>query len=269
MTLDRYSEIHKRHRQVLSNLDAGHKELCESLKNLHPEEAFQGTRWSVWDVIKHLDSEGFVDTLESISFGPTHMFPSFTNRAEKLKTDIEHANETFERFRKLVEGLTEAQLLLEATPANPNNSFPKLNILELLERLSNHESNHAKQIVKTREYARAFNSIDKSVTIIKMDQDQPNLISSHVLGLLKFADYVAATKDMFKSLDGKFAGVPLTLTEDNVDEISSRLSREAQSGLWTLICVSGDLTSLESDCLKLAEKYCDKIVIQKAKDLSD
>ena len=102
-----------------------------------------------------------------------------------------------------------------------------------------------------------------------MDQDQPNLISSHVLGLLKFADYVAATKDMFKSLDGKFAGVPLTLTEDNVDEISSRLSREAQSGLWTLICVSGDLTSLESDCLKLAEKYCDKIVIQKAKDPSD
>jgi hypothetical protein len=47
MTLDRYSAIAKRKCQVLKNLDAGHKELCESLENLHPDEAFQGTRWSV------------------------------------------------------------------------------------------------------------------------------------------------------------------------------------------------------------------------------
>ena len=116
-------------------------------------------------------------------------------------------------------------------------------------------------------YSWAYNN--KSVTIIKLDQDQPNLIRNHVLGLLKFADYIAATEDIFKSLAGRFTGIPLTLTEDTVEEISSRLSREAQSGLWTLICVSGHLTSLESNCLKLAEKYCDKIVIQKAKDVSE
>ena len=36
MTLDRYSAIAKRKCQVLKNLDAGHKEICESLENLHP-----------------------------------------------------------------------------------------------------------------------------------------------------------------------------------------------------------------------------------------
>jgi hypothetical protein len=264
MIPDRYSNVDTRKRSVLVNLDAGHKELCESLEKLDPEEAFLGTRWSVWDIIRHLDSEGFVDTLESLSYGPTHMFPPFNNRAEKLRSDIGHANETFTRFRNLVENLTESQLLQEATPENQSNSFPKLNILELLERLSNHESNHAKQIVKTREYVRAFNSKDNAITIIKLDSDQPDFIDGIILGLLKYADYIAATDLTIASLHGKFTGVPLTLTEDNLEEVSSRLGSEAKSGLWVIICVSSNPTTLESKFIRLAEKHYNNITIRKA-----
>lgn len=246
--------------KVLENLDRGHKALHEALSGLDPEDAFLGTRWSVWDVIKHLDSEGFVDTLETLSRGAAHLFPPFTSRAEKLKSDISHLDQTFARFRKLIESLSEEQLLREATPENTYNTFPALNMIELLERFSNHESNHAIQIEKTLTYIAAFNAREKAVTIITLNIDTPSQIPDNISGMLKHADYLAATAPILSNLEGKFAGLPIELLDKNYQEVVARLSRESKSGLWVVLCVSSQPSQLESDCITLATQQCEKII---------
>ena len=54
----------QRRARVLERLDEGHKALHESLEGMDAEDAFLGSRWSVWEVLNHLDSEGFVEALE-------------------------------------------------------------------------------------------------------------------------------------------------------------------------------------------------------------
>ena len=55
----------ERRDRALGKMDAGHQALVKSLEGLGSEEAFLGSRWSVWEVLKHLDSEGFVEALEA------------------------------------------------------------------------------------------------------------------------------------------------------------------------------------------------------------
>ena len=62
-----------------------------------PRNAFLGSRWSVWEVLKHLDAESFVDALERIADGEQEMLPPFTSREERLRQDIEHFDATYRR----------------------------------------------------------------------------------------------------------------------------------------------------------------------------
>ena len=50
----------------MQRLDEGHQLLQESLEGIDPEEAFLGSRWSVWEVLNHLDAENYVAALEEI-----------------------------------------------------------------------------------------------------------------------------------------------------------------------------------------------------------
>ena len=145
----------QRRARVLERLDEGHETLHEALKGIDPEDAFLGSRWSVWEVLNHLDAEKFVDALEKISAGSMDMLPPFTSREEKLQKDIEHLDETHQRFRALIENLPEERLSQAVTPPNPTNSFPGLTLLELVERASGHAATHARQIVETRKYVAA------------------------------------------------------------------------------------------------------------------
>ena len=53
------------------------------------EEAFLGQRWSVRDVLLHLDSERYVDALEKIARGEMEMLPPFSSREEHFRQELE------------------------------------------------------------------------------------------------------------------------------------------------------------------------------------
>ena len=143
---------------MLQRLDEGHQLLQESLEGIDPEEAFLGSRWSVWEVLNHLDAENYVAALEEIAAGTIDMLPPFTSREEKFKADVAHLDETYIRLRNLEETVSEERMGQQVTPPNPHNSFPGLTLLELLERSSGHASSHARQIVETRRYVNAFSA---------------------------------------------------------------------------------------------------------------
>ena len=132
--------LQQRRERVLQRLDEGHKVLHESLEGIDAEDAFLGSRWSVWEVLNHLDAESYVAALEEIVSGERDMLPPFSSRDEKLKKDIAHLDETYHRLRDLVENLPEERMSQPVTPPNPHNSFPGLTLLELLERSSGHSS---------------------------------------------------------------------------------------------------------------------------------
>ena len=56
----------QRRARALERLDQGHQALHESLEGIDPEDAFLGSRWSVWEVLNHLDTENYVAALEQI-----------------------------------------------------------------------------------------------------------------------------------------------------------------------------------------------------------
>jgi len=70
----------QRRAHVLERLDEGHKDLHASLEGLDPVDAFLGSRWSVWEVLNHLDTEKFVAALEQIVAGDKDMLPPFNTR---------------------------------------------------------------------------------------------------------------------------------------------------------------------------------------------
>ena len=254
----------QRQANVLDRLDQGHKELHASLVGLDPEDAFLGSRWSVWEVLKHLDAEGFVEALEQISSGRRETLPAFSSRSEKLKADIAHLEETFQRFRLLVEGLPEERLSQLVTPPNPKNSYPGLTLLELVERVSSHEVTHARQIVETRRYVEAFSTRERAVTFIALDPDRPSLIGPSAAGLLKHADYVAGFPKALEAVRELAGGVELVLNGSNIEEIVSRLGRDARAGIWAVVCTIGSPSQAHPELLQAAEKHCDKVVIQTA-----
>ena len=98
------------------------------------EDAFLGSRWSVWEVLKHLDAESFVEALEQIAAGERAMLPPFTSREERLRQDIEHLEATYDRLKAVIEGLSEEPLKpgqflprssrVERSSGHPRNSWP-------------------------------------------------------------------------------------------------------------------------------------------------
>ena len=179
-----------RRNRALVRLDQGHRALMASLAGLDAEEAFLGSRWSVREVLLHLDSESFVDALEKIARGEQDMLPPFSSREEQLQKEIDHLGDTHRRFRDLVSGLTAEQLGQPVTPPNPINSFPGLTLLELVERVSGHEATHSRQIELTRKYVDAFRSKERAVSVITLGDGSPQRLSEGVRGLLNQADYV-------------------------------------------------------------------------------
>lgn len=254
----------QRKARVLETLDEGHKALQKSLKGLDPEDAFLGSRWSVWEVLQHLDAEGFVEALEQIASGMRKTLPAFTSRSEKLETDIAHLEETFQRFRALVVGLPEERLSQSVTPPNPIYSYPSLTLLELVERVSSHEVSHARQIVETRRYVEAFATRERAVTFIALDPGRPSLLGASAIGLLKHADYVAGFPKALEAVWDLSGGVELVLDGKNTEEIVSRLGRETRAGVWAVICTIGSPSKAHPELLQAAEKHCDKVVIQTA-----
>ena len=254
----------QRQARVLERLDEGHKTLHASLEGIDPEDAFLGSRWSVWEVLNHLDTEKFVAALEDIAAEKMEMLPPFTSREEKLKKDIAHLDENYRRFRALVEGLTEEQMSQPVTQPNPHNNFPGLTMLELVERSSGHEATHARQIVETRKYVEAFAAKERAVTFIALNPDRPTEIGAATVGLLKHADYVAGSPEALEAVRDVAGGTELVLNGQNTGEIISRLGRESRTGLWAVVCTIGSPSESHAELLQAAEKHCDKVVIRQA-----
>ena len=258
-TGDELTTLQRRDRAI-ERLDEGHQALRRSLEGLDPEDAFLGSRWSVREVLLHLDSENFIDALEKIADGDQEMLPPFSTREDQLKKEMDHLEETHRRFRSLVLGLSEDQLARPVTPPNPGNAFPGLTMLELIERVSGHESAHARQVEETRKYTAAFKSREQAVNIVGLGDGSPERTHPETRDLLNHADYVAGPPAALEVVRQWVRGVELALDDGNADELVSRMAREARAGLWAVVCVLGD-PGEDDPVVALAARYADAVVI--------
>ena len=261
MSSQQSSSFSGRQARALQKFEEGHQTLKQSLEGLDAEDAFLGSRWSVWEVLKHLDSENFVDALENIVSGDAEMLPPFTTREDQLKKDLEHLDETHNRLKKLIEGLTEEQLSKPVTPPNPNNSFPGLTMLELFERVSGHAATHSRQIDETRKYVQAFQSRERAVHVIGLANGDTSQISTQAKDLLSYADYIAGSPEALDVVRPLTRGVELTLRQDNQDEVLSRLGRDARAGIWAVVCCMGDPNADGNPVVDRLKKHADKVVV--------
>ena len=264
MSTGSHLTLAQRRARVLRRLDEGQKIRHEALAGLDAEDAFLGSRWSVWEVLNHLDAESYVEALEQIVSGERDMLPPFNSREEKLKEDIEHLDATYRRFRALVESMPEERMDQPVTAPNPHNSYPGLTLLELVERSSGHASSHANQIVETRKYVAAFSTRERAVNFIALDPEQPSQLGVSAIGLLKYADYVAGTADALQAVDTFANGSPLVLDGENTEEVVSRLGRDTRAGLWAVVCTIGSPSELHQEVLRSAKRHCAKVVIHQA-----
>ncbi len=252
----------ERRDQALERLDAGQRALQESLAGLEAEEAFLGSRWSVWEVLKHLDAESFVDSLERIAAGELDLLPPFTSREERLRQDRQHLEATHRRLRAVIAGLSEGQLSRPATPANPHNSFPGLTLLELIERVAGHAGTHARQVAATRKYVAAFNAKERALTFAGLGNGAPASVPLQVRELIAFADYTAGEKAALDTVRSWIRGLEVVIRPDNREEVVARMGRETRAGLWTIICVLGDdPATADPTLLALARRHCDHVAI--------
>ena len=240
MTPEERESITQRRDAALQRLDEGHEILLKSLEGLETEEAFLGARWSVRDVLLHLDSERYVDALEKIARGEMEMLPPFSSRDEHFRQELEHQEATHRRFRALLTELTPEQLARPATPPNPDNSFPGLTLLELLERSAGHEASHARQIDLTRQFVAAFRSEERALNIAALGDGDPSRLSSAVRDMLNMADYVVAEPEALAAVGHLVRGVKLTMHDGNREELVNRAARESREGLWAIVCVLGN-----------------------------
>ena len=260
MTAEDFDSLSRRRDQALVRLDEGHRALTNSLTGLDPEEAFLGSRWSVREVLLHLDSENFIDALEKIARGEHEMLPPFSTREEELKKEIAHMEETHQRFRSLVAGLNPEQLGQPVTPPNPENAFPGLSLLELIERVCGHEASHARQIELTRKYVAAFRSQERALNIVALGDGSPVHLSQGVKDLLNMADYVVGEPAALELVASLIRGVPLTLHPGNRDEMLNRCARETKEGLWAVVCVTGSGEE-GNETVALARRHADSVVV--------
>ena len=252
----------ERRDRALARLDAGRRALQESLAGLDAEEAFLGSRWSVWEVLQHLDAESFVEALERIAAGEQDMLPPFTSREERLRQDLEHLDATHRRLRAVMSGLSEAQLSRPVTPPNPHNSFPGLTLLELIERVSGHAATHSRQVEATRKYVAAFNAKERAITVAGLGNGDPAAVPLQVRELIAFADYTAGDAVALELVRPWIRGLELVIRPDNREEVMSRLGRETRAGLWAVICVRGsDPATADPTLLALARRHCDHVAI--------
>ena len=119
--------------------------------------------------------------------------------------------------------------------------------LELVERVSGHESTHARQIVETRNYIKAFSARERAINFVTLGTQSPIELGLGTIGLLKHADYVAGSAETLEKVNSYVGGVPLTIYEHNIQEIFSRLERDTKSGLWMVVCTLGDPVVFDID----------------------
>ena len=240
MTPEEREAILRRRDAALARLDEGHQILLKSLEGLETEEAFLGQRWSVRDVLLHLDSERYVDALERIARGEMEMLPPFSSREEHFRQELEGQEATHQRFRALLTELTPEQLARPATPPNPAYSYPGLTLLELLERSAGHEAGHARQIDLTRQFVAAFRSQERALNIAALGDGDPARLSSQVRDMLNMADYVVGDAEALAAVGHLVRGVRLTMHDGNREELVNRAARESREGLWAIVCVMGE-----------------------------
>ena len=231
---------HERQQRALQRLDDGHSALLAALEGLSETEAFLGSRWSVWEVMQHLLTESFVEALEQIASGEREMLPAFDARTDRIAADVAKLEANYQRFRKLIAGLTEDQLDLPATPYNPENNYPALSLLDLIERVSGHEGNHARQVVETRKYVDAFRSAARAVTVAGLGTGSRESVPTRTRELLSNADYVIGSEGALAVARPWIRSVELELRPDNEDELVNRLVRDIRAGLWSMVVTLGD-----------------------------
>ena len=231
---------HERKQRTLQRLDDGHSALLDALEGLSETEAFLGSRWSVWEVMQHLLTESFVEALEQIASGEREMLPAFDARTDRIAADVAKLEANYQRFRKLISGLTEEQLDLPATPYNPENNYPALSLLDLIERVSGHEGNHARQVVETRKYVAAFRSAQRAVTVAGLGTGDRESVPTTARELLSNADYVIGTQAALAVARPWIRSVELELRPDNWEELVNRLVRDIRAGLWSMVVTLGD-----------------------------
>ena len=231
---------HERQQRALQRLDDGHSALLDALEGLSETEAFLGSRWSVWEVMQHLLTESFVEALEQIASGEREMLPAFDARTDRIAADVARLEANYQRFRALISGLTEEQLDLPATPYNPENNYPALSLLDLIERVSGHEGNHARQVVETRKYVTAFRSAVRAVTVAGLGTGGRESVPTATRELLSNADYVIGSRAALAVARPWIRAVELELRPDNRDELVNRLVRDIRAGLWSMVVTLGD-----------------------------
>ena len=262
MTPEERESILQRRDTALQRLDEGHQILLRSLEGLDAEEAFLAQRWSVRDVLLHLDSERYVDALEKIAIGEMEMLPPFSSREEHFRQELEHQEATHRRFRALLTELTPEQLTRPATPPNPANSFPGLTLLELLERSAGHEAGHARQIDLTRQFIAAFRSQERAVNIAALGDGDPSRLSPQVKDLLNMADYVVGDQEALAAVNHLVRGVRLTMHSGNREELVNRAARETREGLWAIVCVMGNGDD-DDATVALARQHADTVAVHR------
>ena len=262
MTPEERESILQRRDTALQRLDEGHQILLRSLEGLDAEEAFLAQRWSVRDVLLHLDSERYVDALEKIAIGEMEMLPPFSSREEHFRQELEHQEATHRRFRALLTELTPEQLTRPATPPNPANSFPGLTLLELLERSAGHEAGHARQIDLTRQFIAAFRSQERAVNIAALGDGDPSRLSPQVKDLLNMADYVVGDPEALAAVNHLVRGVRLTMHSGNREELVNRAARETREGLWAIVCVMGNGDD-DDATVALARQHADTVAVHR------
>lgn len=231
---------YERQQRTLRRLDDGHAALLDALDGLGEAEAFLGSRWSVWEVMQHLLTETFVEALEQIASGEREMLPPFDPRNDRIAADVAKLEANYQRFRKLISGLTEEQLDLPATPYNPENNYPALSLLDLIERVSGHEGNHARQVVETRKYVTAFRSAERAITVAGLGAGGGPGVPTATRELLSNADYVIGSEAALAVAHPWIRSVELELRSDNREELVNRLVRDIRAGLWSMVVTLGD-----------------------------
>ena len=230
----------ERQRRALRRLDEGHAALLGALDGVDEAEAFLGSRWSLWEVMQHLLTENFVQALEEIASGEREMLPLFDGREDRISADVGRLNANYQRFRSLIAGLSPAQLDLPATPYNPENNYPALSLLDLIERTSGHEGNHARQVVETRKFVAAFRSAERAVTVAGLGTGDPASVPMQTREMLANADYVIGAPAALTLARRWIRSVELPLQADNRAELVNRLVRDIRAGLWSMVVTLGD-----------------------------
>ncbi len=250
---------HERQLRALQRLDDGHTALLDALEGLSETEAFLGSRWSVWEVMQHLLTESFVEALEQIASGEQEMLPAFDARTDRIAADVSRLEANYQRFRRLISGLTEEQLDLPATPYNPENNYPALSLLDLIERVSGHEGNHARQVVETRKYVAAFRSAERAVTVAGLGLGNRQGVPTATRELLSNADYVIGSQPALAVARPWIRAVELELRPDNRDELVNRLVRDIRAGLWSMVVTLGDPAESEPGLVAQLEQAVGKV----------